>query len=82
VRVSECLRNPLQHSFDILHHLVVPEAQYAIAVLYQKSSPPAIRFRLRGMLTPIQFHDQATFRAAEVGDEGTDRMLSPELSAV
>jgi hypothetical protein len=82
VRVTECLCNPLQHSFDILHYLVVPEAQYAIAFLCQKSSPSSILLHLRGMLTPIQFHDQATFRAAEVGDEATDRMLSPELCAV
>jgi hypothetical protein len=34
------------------------------------------------MLTAIQFHDQATFRAAEVGDEATDGMLSTELCAV
>jgi len=81
VRVTECLGNPLQHRFDILHHLVVPEAQYAIALLCQKSSPSSVRFRLRGMLTAIQFHDQATFRAAEVGDEKTDGMLAPEFCA-
>ena len=34
------------------------------------------------MLTAIQFHDQATFRAAEVDDETTDGMLSTELCAV
>ena len=82
MRVPECLHNPLQHSFDTLHHLIVPEAQDVIASMYQESGPPSIPLRLRGMLTPIQFHDQATFRAAEVGDEGTDGMLSPELCAV
>ena len=81
MRVTECLRNPLQHSFDILHYLVVPEAQDAIALLYQKSGPPSILLRLCGMLAPIQFHDQATFRAAEVSDEATDGMLATEFCA-
>jgi hypothetical protein len=31
------------------------------------------------VLTTIQFHDQAAFRAAEVGDEATDGMLSAEF---
>jgi hypothetical protein len=34
------------------------------------------------MLTTIQFYNQIAFWAAEVGDEATDGMLSPELCAV
>jgi hypothetical protein len=33
------------------------------------------------MLTPIQFHDQARFRAAEIGDETTDGMLAAKFCA-
>ena len=82
MRVTECLCNPLQDRFDIVHHFIIPKAQYSIALLHQKSGPSSIRFLLRCMLSTIQFHDQAIFRAAEVGDEVTDGMLSPELCAV
>jgi hypothetical protein len=75
----ECLCNPLQDRLDILHHLVVSEAQHSIALLYQKSSPSSVRFRLRVMLTTIQFHDQTALWAAEVSNEGTDGMLSTEF---
>jgi hypothetical protein len=33
------------------------------------------------MLTPIPFHDQAAFRAAEIGDETTDGMLAAKFCA-
>ena len=53
VRVAECLCNPLQDRLSILPHLIVPKAQYAVAMLCQKSSPPPIRLRLRDMLPTI-----------------------------
>jgi hypothetical protein len=82
VRVTECLHNPLQDRLDTLHHLMIPKAQYAIALLYQKGSASSVRFHLRGVLTAIQLYNQATFRAAEVGNEATNRMLSTEFCAV
>lgn len=82
MRVNESLCNPLQDSFDILHHLIIPEAQYSIALVHEEYGPPLIRFRLRGVLPTIQFYNQTALWAAEVGDEATNRMLSPELCAV
>ena len=79
MRVTECLGNPLQDRFDIVHHFIIPEAQYSITLLHQKSGPSSIRFLPRSMLSTIQFYDQATFRAAEVSDEATDGMLSTKF---
>jgi hypothetical protein len=79
VRVTECFCNPLQDRFDIVHHFIIPEAQYPITLLYQKSGPSSIRFLLRSMLSTIQFYDQAMLRAAEVSDEATDGMLSTKF---
>jgi hypothetical protein len=79
VRVTESLCNPLQDRFDIVHHFMIPEAQYSIALLHQKSGPSSIRFLTRSMLSTIQFYDQVTFRAAEVSDVATDGMLSTKF---
>jgi hypothetical protein len=79
VRVTECPCNPLQDRFNIVHHLIIPEAQHSITLPHQKSGPYLIRLPPRSMLSPIQFYGQATFRAAEVSDEATDGMLSTKF---
>jgi hypothetical protein len=80
--VAAYLCNPLQDSFDILHHLIVPKAKHLIALVHEECGPSSICFHLRGMLSTIQFYNQSTLRAAEVSDEGPDGMLSSELCAV
>jgi hypothetical protein len=79
VRVTECLCNPLQDRFDIVHHVIIPEAQYSIALLHQKCGPSSIRFLPSSVLSTIQLYDQATFRAAEISGEATDGMLSTKF---
>ena len=77
--VTECLCNPLQDRFDIVHHVIIPEAQYSIALLHQKCGPSSIRFLPSSVLSTIQLYDQATFRAAEISGEATDGMLSTKF---
>jgi len=82
VRVIERLCDPLQDRLHILHQLIIPEAQYSITLLHQKSSPSSVRLLLCSMLSTIQFYNQTVLWATEVGNVVTDGMLSSEFSTI
>jgi hypothetical protein len=46
---------------------------------FKERGPHAVSLPLERMLTTIKLHDNLRFEAAEIRDEGADRMLSPEL---
>ena len=71
-------QNGLQHTFGVRQDFVVPETQYAPAVIFEPAGPVGITCAL-GMLTTIRLDDQSMVEADEIDDEGSDWMLSSEL---
>ena len=67
-----------KHVFDPDEYVIVPEAQYAVVV----ASEPCIAIGVYRLivLTAIDFNDQTLFDTGEVGDEGTDRVLSAKAA--
>jgi hypothetical protein len=76
---SECFEDGQQHAFQILQHIVVPEAKYAEALRLERLRAGEIG--LWGVLTAIDLDDQAAFEAAEVGDVLADGPLTAEFMA-
>jgi hypothetical protein len=81
VRVSlKALQNHLQNALGVREHIMVPEADYSVAVPLQPSSPGSVGvFR---MLTPVDLYNEAALPTAEVDDIGAKRPLAFELVTV
>lgn len=69
-----------QHFLDVLEQLVVPESDYAIAVLGQHSGAVLVNTQFR-MLTSIEFDYDHRLLADEVGVVASDRNLTTELQS-
>ena len=68
-----------KHLISVRKHLIVPESKHSIAARIQERRPKCIFARLIGVLAAIEFDNQAPFDRTEVGEVGTDRMLTPEF---
>lgn len=71
--------NYCQHSFGLVQHLVVPEAQHPIATRLDKARSRQVVFGSFLVLATIQFDYQAMFRAGEIGNVWANRKLAPEV---
>ena len=71
------LPNSLHDSFEILHHVRVPESNHAIAISCQFASAELVAPRIR-MLAPVEFDHELSRHTCEVGNALSDRMLSSE----
>ena len=69
-----------QYAIDIYHHIVVPEADDAIAVGFD--NPCALCILAFAMLATIEFDYQPEASCGEVSDIGTDRTLLHEFDIV
>ncbi len=70
----------LQNAIAILDHLAVPKSEHAIALAFQENS--ARRIGVGAMLAAIQFDDQPSLDADEIGDvPAADRMLLAKFEA-
>ena len=81
VRVLQNLRDPENYRFCFLQNIVCPEAHHPISAPLQPSGPAVVITRGRGMLATIDFDDQPRLLAAEIGNERTDSMLTPEFQS-
>lgn len=80
-RNRNLLCNHLQHPVDIRQHLIVPEADHAVAVGFDNSR--AVRVSLAfGMLPAIELDDDPQTSAGEVCDEIAYRKLPRELHSL
>ncbi len=79
MRVLQRLINSQQDRLHIPDDFMIPKTKHSIACLFQELSPFPICFHPSSVLTAIKFNDQAAFRAAEVDDEVTNRVLPSEL---
>jgi hypothetical protein len=72
--VSDCLQNPI----DILDHIIVPEAQNSIVMIAKPLVANGVASAF-GVLTTVNFNDQALLPANQVYDVGTNRLLANEF---
>jgi hypothetical protein len=72
----------LQHTVDIAHHIVVPDAQNQIAVVFDIGRPLRVFKAALVMLPAIQFNDEMGELTAEIDNIGPDRHLSPKFHSV
>ena len=73
--------NFVQDTIDISQHVVVPEAQDAIAGRFDAVRSRSIRCLLPIMLPAVEFDDELGFAAHEIDNERTYRGLAPEMRA-
>jgi hypothetical protein len=70
--------NCLQYSVDVLYHVIVPEAQDAIAMIAKPLIANGIAFTGR-VLSAVDFNDQALLPADQIDNIGTDGFLTYEF---
>jgi hypothetical protein len=78
---ADCSVNVLQHTLDILQHVIVPVAQHSIAIRFENARALGVRSRLRCMLTPINFDDHALGMAGEIDDVTRNLNLTAKMRA-
>jgi len=73
----------LHHAVDIRQHVIIPEAQYFIALTFQpcRSLRVSDDRLIMCMLATIAFDNQIGGVTGEVGDEISNGGLSPEMKA-
>ena len=67
-----------ENTIEILYQLSIPETHDMNALAFQKARPSGIIAPVIGVLTSVELDDKLQWRAIEVGDVGTDRVLAPE----
>ena len=72
------------HVGDVLHHLVVREADHTVPAVREELGPRAVDHELiAGLVMPsVDLDDQLLLRAVEVEDEAPHRVLPLEPEAV
>ena len=78
VRGYERRKNKLRYTVHIGHDVIVPEAQDAIAALFQILVPAEVGTAI-GMLAAVSFDHDRSFETGEVDNIGSDDMLPPKL---
>jgi hypothetical protein len=71
----------LHHSIELLQDVVVPEKKNGKSSAVEKLGSSDILVGRLGMLTAVEFDDQAMLHATEVGDERRDWVLTSKLRA-
>jgi len=72
-----------EHIFHLGVHLIIPKTHQAITLLVEKSRSRGILALLPGlcMLTAVEFDNQASRDAAEIGEVGTNAVLAAEFES-
>jgi hypothetical protein len=66
----------LEYARQVVHHVTVPKTDDVVAVASEFRGSRPIGHLLPSMLTAVEFDDELMRRAGEVGDVGSDRVLS------
>lgn len=69
--------NRAKYSIEIIHHIVIPKADYLISLRFQISSALNIVFCLLKMLAAIEFNHQFLFDRDKVNDVVADGVTCP-----
>jgi hypothetical protein len=79
LRFAEKIVDCIKYFVHVCKHLVVPESENPVVPRLQERSANFIFFRELGVLSAVQFNDEALFDRAEVCEIRPDRMLTSEL---
>lgn len=75
--VSQRFQNHFDNPFGIGEHVIVPEANDAPTLSFEKGCSALIR-NVLGVLAAIDLNDEVMLGASEIGDESADRVLTAE----
>jgi hypothetical protein len=80
VRLAASTKDGFRHRIALLHHVNVPKTKHAIPPRFQEAAALFIRGGdfIHTMLAAIQFDNELCRWAKEIGDIGTDRLLTAE----
>ena len=70
-----------QHTAAVAQHVVIPKTKNPVALRLEPSIAINVA-RILGVLSAIDFDDDAPLVADEVDDEAADQRLSPEAEAI
>ncbi len=68
-----------EHSIDIGHDFMVPEAKYRESLRIEPVGPFGVFFLFLRMLTTICLYDNTFFIADKIGNEAANLFLPPEF---
>ena len=71
--------NQFKHAVDVSEHVVIPEAQYAIALRLEKPRSLRVAPRLLVVLPAVDFDDQTCVMADEINDIATEVNLATKM---
>ena len=71
--------NSLKHAIDVSEHVVIPEAENAIALRFEKFSSLRVPARLLGMVPAVNFDDELRGMIGKIYDVGTQPDLPSEM---
>jgi hypothetical protein len=71
-----------QYPFDIRQYLIIPESQHRESLRIEPLCSFFVFFLFQSMLAAVRFHDDAFFKADEIGDEKAYLLLPPEFQTV
>lgn len=71
--------NRADDPIDIIHHSIIPKANYSVALGFEIFGSFAIVFFLLQALTAIQFNNEFLLDTAEIGNIFSDGVLSSEI---
>jgi hypothetical protein len=74
----QLLLDGLQHSREIVHHIIVPEPDHSIAAPRYFAGPRRVCLLLNRVLSAVEFDRQFSCGTGEIDDRDTDRMLATE----
>jgi hypothetical protein len=77
--VAQGTLNNFKHAIDIAKHVIVPEAEHAVAVRFQRLRPLGVSGRGRSMVAAVQLHNQVRAVTGEIDDVLLDADLSAEM---
>ena len=69
-------------AFGLLQHVVIPEAQDAVALVLQKQVALLVVGLLIGVLSAVQFYDESGFDRDKVHDVVSNGILAAEFDVV
>ncbi len=71
----------MQNAVEIPENVIVPESKHTVTALLEEIFPPCVGGAL-GVLSTINFDNQHSFSANEVGVEWSDYFLANELASM
>ena len=77
-RAFQFSSDDFEHAGEIMHDVIVPEADHAVAMARDLKGAGGVAFRLLGVLTAVELDREFATGTGEIDDVRSDRMLPPK----